>query len=227
MKFFIIGASGRTGQLVIDDALSKGHSVTALVRNASSLTPKQGLTIVTGSPVDPKSLSSAFASADGPIDAVIFTMAARRVNESPFAAPDPVNSPPRLMADSMRNTLSAMKNASPRTPKIVAMSSVGTGESMANVNYLMRFVFSHTNMKHSRQDHDEVDKELKAAEDVVFVEARPWMLTEGEAAEVKVFPDNGEGAGFMPKISRASVASFLVDAAVSTEYDGRSPVITN
>ncbi|KAH8170208.1 NAD(P)H-binding domain-containing protein [Sarocladium implicatum] len=226
MKFFVVGASGRTGQLVIDDALRKGHSVTALVRSASSIQPRENLTVVTGSPLDPSSLTSAFSSS-GPIDAVIFTMASRRVSESPFAAPDPVNSPPRMMADSMKNVLVAMRDASPRATKIVAMSSVGTGESMENVNYLVRFMFSHTNMKYSRQDHDEVDKELKAAKDIVYVEARPWLLTDNEAAEVKVFPDNGLGAGFMPKISRASVASFLVDAAASSKYDGRSPVITN
>lgn len=227
MRFLVIGGSGRSGQLVISEALSRGHQVTALVRNMSSLEARKGLTIVKGLPLNEVDISNALAAADSSVDVVLFTLNARRVSDSPFAAPDPENSPPRLMADSVRNALSAMRGTNPRVPKIVVMSAVGTGESMNNVNFLMRFVFRYTNMRFSREDHDAVDQELRAAGDVKFVEVRPWVLTDTEAAEVKVFPDDGRGAGFMPKISRASVARFMVEAAEVSTYDGRAPVITN
>lgn len=172
-------------------------------------------------------IARALATSNTPVDAVLVTMNARRVSDSPFAAPDPVNSPPRLMADSVRNAIVAMKGASPSVPKIVAMSSVGTGSSLNNVNCLMRLVFDYTNMRHSREDHDAVDQELRNANNIKFVEVRPWMLKDGESAEVKVYDDDGKGAGFMPKISRASVAKFMVKAAETSQYDGQSPVITN
>lgn len=187
---------------------------------------RKGLTIVEGSPLNEEDISNALAAGAGKVDVVLVTLSARRTSDSPLAPPH-LDSPPRLMADSVRNALSAMRRASPPVPKIVAMSSVGTGESMGNVNVLMRFTFSHTNMRFSRADHDAVDQELRAARDIKFVEVRPWMLTENEAAEVKVFPDDGRGAGWMPKISRASVARFMVDAAEVSTYDGRAPVITN
>ena len=133
----------------------------------------------------------------------------------------------RNPAPPMEQSIAAMRTANPPVRKIVAMSSVGTGESFANVNWLMRIMFTHSNMKYSREDHDAVYEELKSAKGVEYVSVRPWMLTDGEAAPVKVFPDNGAGAGFMPKISRASVARFMVEAAESDQYDGRSPVITN
>lgn len=34
MKIGIIGASGKVGQLVLKEALDRGHQVTAIVRNA-------------------------------------------------------------------------------------------------------------------------------------------------------------------------------------------------
>ena len=181
-----------------------------------------------GTPLNQSDISHALATSSSSVDVVLVTMNARRVSDSPFAAPDPNNSPPRLMADSVRNALSAMRAASPPVPKIVVMSAVGTGESINNVNCGMRLVFTHTNMRFSREDHDAVDQELRAAaKDVAFVEVRPWLLTDTDAAEVKVFPDDGKGAGFMPKVSRASVARFMVEAAEVSKYDGRAPVITN
>lgn len=48
MRFLIIGGSGRTGKLVIEDILKRGHQVTALVRNPTSLEKRTGLDVVKG-----------------------------------------------------------------------------------------------------------------------------------------------------------------------------------
>lgn len=48
MRFLIIGGSGRTGKLVIEEILERGHQVTALVRNPTSLDKRTGLDIVKG-----------------------------------------------------------------------------------------------------------------------------------------------------------------------------------
>ncbi|KAK0391275.1 hypothetical protein NLU13_0776 [Sarocladium strictum] len=214
MHYLVIGASGRSGQLVIEEALRKGHSVTALVRTPESL-PSADIS---------KAIA---ANTDSAIDAVLFTMASRRVSDNPFAAPHPTDFQPLLLSDSARNAMAAMRAASPPVKKIVFMSSVGTGESYVNVNFLMRFMFSRTNMRYSREDHDAAYQELREAKDITYVSVRPWMLADGEAQHVKVYPDDGSGAGFMPKISRSSVAAFMVQAAETSEYDGRAPVITN
>ena len=205
--------------------ISPGHQVTALVRNASSLKAEKGLTIVVGSPLNEADIGKALAVER--VDVVLVTLNARRVSGSPFAAPDPVDSPPRLMADSVKNALSAMKTSAPPVGKIVVMSSAGTGDSWAGLNCMMRGLFTYTSMRYSREDHDAVDQELKSEDSIKFVEVRPWRLTDTEAAEVRVYPDDGQGAGFMPSISRASVARFLVEAAEESTYDGRAPVISN
>jgi hypothetical protein len=51
---FVLGASGRTGSLVVDYALAEGHTVTALVRDPSTVLARPGLTRVTGTPARPR-----------------------------------------------------------------------------------------------------------------------------------------------------------------------------
>lgn len=220
MHLLLIGATGRTGRLVLDEALTRGHQVTALVRTPAALSLRENLTIVQGTPLSFQDIDSALSPTTS---AVVVALNARRVSDSPFAAPSP-DTPPRMMADAVANTIQAMKKHHMR--KIVIMSSVGTGDSFANLNFLMRLVFTKTNMRFGREDHNLVD-ELTRKADVDFVLVRPVMLAEGDAAEIKVFPDNGRGAGFMPKITRASVARFMVEALEGNAFAGKSPVITN
>ena len=50
MRMFLLGASGRTGNLVIERGLSRGHEITAVVRSALVEEPRDHLRIVVGNP---------------------------------------------------------------------------------------------------------------------------------------------------------------------------------
>jgi uncharacterized protein YbjT (DUF2867 family) len=39
MRLYVIGGSGRTGHHLIDQAIARGHDVTALVRRENALEP--------------------------------------------------------------------------------------------------------------------------------------------------------------------------------------------
>lgn len=225
MHFLMIGGSGRIGQMVVQEALSREHKVTALIRKSSSLPAQDNLVIVEGTPMNPEDISKAFvADASSSPTAVIVALSARRTSDSPFAAPSP-DTPPRMMADSVANVISAMKEHGVR--KIVINSAVGVGSSYDALNCLLKPVFNYSNMRLQMVDHNAVDVETRRA-GVDFVLVRPCMMVEGPPAEVKVYSDDGKGSGFMPKITRESVARFMVvDALEGREYDGKSPVITN
>lgn len=66
MRLVVIGASGRTGQQVTEQALLRGHSVTAIVRNFS-LERKEGLHMVVADPCKTEELTSAFLEQDAVI----------------------------------------------------------------------------------------------------------------------------------------------------------------
>jgi putative NADH-flavin reductase len=66
MRLLIVGATGRTGQKVTEQALERGHNVTALVRRPS-LKHAEGLHIVIADPCNIEELISALAGQDAVI----------------------------------------------------------------------------------------------------------------------------------------------------------------
>jgi nucleoside-diphosphate-sugar epimerase len=217
----MIGGSGRTGKLVVEELLHRGHDVTALVRKPESMDAQvnAGLKTVIGSPMTKDDVRNAFLQCDPEV--VIVTLSAPRASDNPFAA---VVAPPRLMADSTANVVALMKEFN--TPKIVIMQAYGVGESWANLHCVMRLLMKHSNMIYQYDDHNLVTKETKASgRNFVFV--RPSRLEEGEAKEIKEWANDGKGVPIMGSITRGSVARFLVQVAENKTWDGTAPVITN
>src|SRR6202521_71231 len=68
MKLAVLGATGRTGRLVVEQALAAGHTVTALVRSPEKLTTSNSnLRVVTGKATDTSDVSRALEGADAVI----------------------------------------------------------------------------------------------------------------------------------------------------------------
>ena len=67
MRLALFGATGRVGGRVLEYALAEGHTATALARDAARLTPRQGLTIVTGDVLDPAAVAMTVRDADAVI----------------------------------------------------------------------------------------------------------------------------------------------------------------
>jgi nucleoside-diphosphate-sugar epimerase len=66
MKIVVLGANGRTGELVVREALAKGETVTAVVRSEAKRpsTAHGHLNVVIGDPCDPKFLTEVFRNQD-------------------------------------------------------------------------------------------------------------------------------------------------------------------
>ena len=127
----------------------------------------------------------------------------------------------------MKSLLAAVAAVRPaRPPKLVINSSLGVGPSWAAMFAPFRLVFRYSTMRVGLLDHGRVDGLVRAG-GLPFVLARPAMLAEGPAGEVRVWPDDGKGIPWLGRITRESVAAWLVDAAETTRWDNRAPVITN
>lgn len=68
MKITVLGASGRTGRLLVDELTRRGHDVTAVVRDANRA--PQGARVITGDVRDPTVLERAVAGADAVVSAL-------------------------------------------------------------------------------------------------------------------------------------------------------------
>lgn len=239
MRVLILGATGRTGTLVLLEALRRGHAVTALVRNPSSLDSlisslpadqKSNLALVKGSPLNTSDVSNAITTASAANDKLVVLSAlnSRRTSESPWAQPHPTDSPPRMMADSIANVISALPQINgTEKPKVVHVSAIGVGPSTSNAHWVLRTLIGHSNIKLTYEDHFNVEAEMKGAGAAInWVAVRPGRLTEGDdGSNAKVWPAEKGMVGFTAKCSRGAVARFVLDAAEGSEYDNKDPII--
>lgn len=68
MKIVLFGATGNIGNVILDEALARGHEVTAVVRDPAKLATKNPkLEVVKGDVADATSLAPALAGADADI----------------------------------------------------------------------------------------------------------------------------------------------------------------
>ena len=74
MKIAIIGATGNVGRRLLDEALRRGHAVTAIARDISALTPTPKLAVVRADAQDPAALAAALAGHDAVVSSVAFRM---------------------------------------------------------------------------------------------------------------------------------------------------------
>ncbi|WP_429111146.1 NAD(P)-dependent oxidoreductase [Aeromonas rivipollensis] len=69
MKIALIGASGFVGSAILDEAVSRGHSVTAIVRDTSKVAPHPQITTVAVDAQDPQALADVLKGQDRVISA--------------------------------------------------------------------------------------------------------------------------------------------------------------
>jgi putative NADH-flavin reductase len=71
MRLIIFGASGQLGQRLVDEALGRGHEVTAVARDASRLSDRGGrVAVASADATDPDSVAAAAGGHDAAISAV-------------------------------------------------------------------------------------------------------------------------------------------------------------
>ncbi|WP_439862893.1 NAD(P)-dependent oxidoreductase [Pseudomonas antarctica] len=71
-KIAIIGATGRAGSQLLEEALRRGHSVTAIARNTDTLAARPGVTVKQVDALDAEALQQAVSGSDVVISAAHF-----------------------------------------------------------------------------------------------------------------------------------------------------------
>src|SRR5437762_2781307 len=111
VKLFVIGATGRTGREVIQQALARNHHVTAFVRSPASLTLKnERLSVLKGNAMDENQLFRAIQNHD----AVLSTLGPREVFK-----------PSSMLHDSAVATTRAMNRAGVRRLVVLSAAEIG------------------------------------------------------------------------------------------------------
>ena len=196
MKLVVLGATGGTGRVVVEQALAAGHTVTALVRSPEKLATSQpNLRVVTGSATDLQSLAGALEGAD----AVISTLGGGG----------------SVIADSTSAIVAAARQTGVR--RVVVLSSwVVQRDRMSPVLRLATGIA----MKGLIKDKSAGEQRLRRS-DLDWTVVYASMLGDGPATGSTVLPESA-GWSLSQRISRADVATFLIQAATSRMPRGRS-----
>jgi putative NADH-flavin reductase len=209
MKFLLLGATGATGTLFVERATAAGHEVVAFVRDASKITPADRLTVVEGDVRDAHALTEAMRG----IDAVVSTLGLGKVKD-----------PGNLIADTTRALVRAAEDSA--TKRVLIMSAFGVGDSLAKASAFARVLYN-SGGKAPFADKAAGERILTAS-GLDWTLAYPVLLTNkpatGDVHAVDLTAlDRLPG---LPRISRADVAAFLLEAAVEGSWSRRTAVLT-
>ena len=206
MQIAVFGATGGTGQQVVQQALAAGHSVTALVRDPSRLAAQdERLTVVEGDVLDRAKVDETVSGAD----AVIVSLG----NTS--------NNPDYIVSCGTEVIVDAM-TAAGIPVRLIVVSSLGVGESRDQVPFAFKMLMN-TVLKKAIDDKERQEALVKAS-GFDWIIVRPGGLTNGPATgSYKAGVDVKLTAG---QVSRADVAAFVLLQLDDDTYLHQAPAIT-
>lgn len=205
-RILVLGATGATGRLIVSQAVARGHDVRVLVRSADH--GVQDAQVIVGDARDEAALRRALAGRDAVISAL-------GTPASPFRAVT-------LLSSASRALVAAMKRE--QVSRLVCITGIGAGDSIGHGGFvfdklifplLLRKVYADKN----RQEAIVRDSGLD------WVLVRPAMLNNKPRRDtIRALTDlTGFHGG---TISRADVASFVLDQVRDATWLGRAPLIT-
>jgi putative NADH-flavin reductase len=204
MKLAIFGASGATGKRVVQQALKNGHTVTVLLRNHDGLAIEDGrIQRVVGTLDDPAAVAKVIEGAD----VVISVLGIRKGGSQ------------EVCATGIRSILKPMQPHG--TQRLVALSAYGASETR-NDAWFIRLIRKLISAKMRDKDHME---DLIRSSAVDWTLIRPPALTNGPATGsyrhgIDLRP------GLTARLSRADLASFIVDVCEGGKYHREAPVVS-
>ena len=217
MNLVVFGASGRTGRLVVAEAASRGHQVTAVTRNPDSYpesAPAPGSASVSvrrGDLLEPSSLIGVLDGAEVVISAI---------------GPDDGRAPTEVYSVGMRAITAEMLRAG--VSRIAVISAVPVSADSEKTWFerrvlhpiLWRF------FGNAYRDLRVMEAELAAARGIQAAVVRPPLLTDDEGAGVPPrLAWDGRLSG-VRKISRHTLARLMVDVATAEPFRAGTLTVT-
>ena len=207
-KVLVLGATGGTGRLIVEQALARGHEVHALVRSPEKATGLEGATITVGDASDERALRKAL----GGMDAVVSALG---TPASPFREVTALSTATRALVGAMR---------AEGVQRLVCITGMGAGDSAGHGGFffdrlifpaLLRKVYADKNRQEALVRNSGLD----------WVLVRPSVLNDkASGPAVRALTDlSGFHGG---TIARADAASFVLDQVNGDAWLRRSPLIS-
>lgn len=205
-RIAVVGATGPTGVLVVDEALRRGHEVVAYIRRPEAMRQQERLTIVGGELED----AHKFVDAIRGSDVLICTLGTRSRRERDF------------MSRHLPLVTSAMQAAG--VPRLVLMSALGGGELPKKATGINRLVFAFLS-KVVFADRTRSEAALAGA-GLPWSAAYPGFLTDApRLSAIDVVEIDAIKGARGERIPRADVAAVLLELAEQKDGHERRVVV--
>lgn len=216
MKILLLGATGRTGKLILAEALRQGYEINCLVREPKKIKENSEiLNIFKGSPEQISELENAIKGCDGIISALNIS----RKSDFPWSK---LRTPKTFLSDTMKNIISLTKKN--KINRIVVCSAWGVAETEKEIPFWFNWFIKNSNIGITYKDHERQESLLKSS-NLSWTIIRPSGLINSKKEQQII-----ESYGNEPKpkitISRKSVAKFMVNTLSNEKLIGRTPVIS-
>ncbi|MEQ9427004.1 MAG: NAD(P)H-binding protein [Cyclobacteriaceae bacterium] len=214
-KLLLLGATGRTGRLVLQNALAKGHAVNCLARNSNRIKPQEGLTIFEGNPINENDLNKALVGCE----TVISVLNISRKSDFPWSG---LKTPKTYLSDVMEKLVSVAGEQGIK--KVVICSAWGVAESKDDIPKWFKWFIDNSNISYAYKDHER-QEQLLMASNLKWTIVRPVGLVNSKRQQLI-----RETFGNQPKpsltISRQSVAIYMLDALKNDRLIGKKVVVS-
>ena len=209
MDLLLLGASGQTGRHLLQQALGRGHKVTAFVRHPDRLAfSHDRLTVVQGDATDADAVRRAASGHDGALFAI--------------GANNPVKES-TLVSDATRNVVGALDAHG--GGRLVAISVLGVGDSAGEGTPFYNVVLTHTLLRGAMADRERQEQVLREAPPSVrWTAVRATLLKDEPPRGNPTVLTDGQ-PGTLADIPRADLAAFMLDALDDDRYVGQAPAV--
>ncbi len=211
MKLVIFGASGGTGQHLVQQALAQGHTVTAFARRPDSIlaAPSPGLAIVQGDVHDAAAVSAVIAGQD----AVLSGLGARDLGRSD------------VLEVGVRNILAGM--AAHGVKRIIVLGASGAsadaGQHLGAGTRLLLKLISATILREPFRSQREQEGQLEVSATDFTIVRPPRLLNGPFTGHYRVLEDGLPLGGVT--INRADVADFMLRQLTDAAWIRKGPYV--
>lgn len=205
MRVLVLGAGGKTGDLVVERALAAGHEVTAFVHDHTSRHDER-VRVIVGDSEHASVVADAVAGHDAVIDAI--------GGKTPYKKTE-------LESNTARNVVDAMQTHGVR--RLIVVSMLGVGDSKEQAPFWYEFLLKPTFLRGADQDKARMESVVSGS-GLEYVIARPPILTDDDPKGCSMVI-TAEAIGH--SITRSDLAQFLVDQLTCDDFIGQAVVVVN
>lgn len=206
MKLIIFGATGTIGRLLVKQAVSNGHHVTAFARRPAALkSGHQNISRQAGDVLDAHAVTDAVEGHD----AVLIALGAGHKGT--------------VRSAGTRNIIDAMQRHGVR--RLVCLSTLGAGDSRDNLNFFWKHIMFGLLLRQAYADHQAKEALIRQSA-LDWIIARPAAFTDGPATSTYEHGFAATKRNLKLKISRADVANFMLRQLTDDTYLRQSPSLS-